>query len=152
MIETRRFPPLLAAAALVILIHQAADLATLLPTTDFGTPAGRAGQLLAAQARTPAILSADLLLVWALLAGGFPRALRIVAALHLSAGVLLLVLLPWFLLDAGQLAGGFAGSESLAFRIVVARTLLLLFLAGIGALIASRVLFSSARETSPGRT
>jgi len=149
--ETRRFAPLLAAAALVVLIHQAADLATLLPAADFATPAGRVGQLLAAEARTPAVLVGDLLLIWARLAGGFPTVLRVVAGLHLSAGALLLLLWPWFLLDAGKLAGGFAGPEALAFRVAIARTLLLLLLAGIGALLASRVLFLAAREVAPER-
>ena len=146
MIETRRFPPLLVAVALVILLHQTADLATLLPAADFGTPAGRVAQLLAALQRTPALVIADVLLSWALLAAGRANALRLLAGLHLGGGVLLLVLLPWFLLDAGTLAGGFAGSEALGFRILAARTLLLLLLAGSGAILAGRMLVSAARE------
>ena len=145
MIETHRFPPLLAAAALVVLLHQMADLATLLPFADLGTPAGRVGQLFAAQARTPALLVADLFLIWALVAGRLPAALRVVAGLHLTMGTLLLLLAPWFVIDAGRLAGG-SGTDTVAFQIVVGRTLLLLVFIGIGALLAGRVLFSAARE------
>jgi hypothetical protein len=151
VIETRRFPPLLAAAALVILIHQAADLTTLLPAADLATPAGRVSQLLVAQARTPAILIADVLLIWAVLASGFSGAVRVVAVLQLSFGVLLLLLLPWFLLDAAKLARGFAGPGSLAFRVFAARTLLVLFIAGIGSLVASRALFLAVREVAAVR-
>ncbi len=145
MIETHRFPALLAAASLVILLHQMADLATLLPVADLATPAGRVGQLFAAQARTPALLVGDLFLIWALLAGRSPGALRVVAGLHLTGGTLLLLLAPWFLIDAGRLAGG-SGTDTVAFQIVAGRTLLLLLLIGIGALLAGRVLFSAARE------
>jgi hypothetical protein len=146
MIETHRFPPLLGMAALLILLHQAADLATMLLSADLATPAGRVGQLFAAEARAPAILVADLFLVWALAAGGFSAGLRGLAALHLSVGALLLVLLPWFLLDAGNLASGFVGTTSLGFRILAARTLLLLVLAGIGGLLAGRRLLLAAGE------
>jgi hypothetical protein len=145
MIETHRFPALLAAASLVILLHQMADLATLLPVADLATPAGRVGQLFAAQARTPALLVGDLILIWALLARRSPGALRVVAGLHLTGGTLLLLLAPWFLIDAGRLAGG-SGTDTVAFQIVAGRTLLLLLLIGIGALLAGRVLFSAARE------
>lgn len=143
MIDARRFVPLLTGVAAVILIHQAADIGMLLPGTDFATPTGRVRLLLAVEAKSPGILTADLLLIWAWFAGGHHRALRLTRTLHLMLGALLLVFVPWFLVDAGRVAGVFAGTESLAFRIVVARTLLMLSLLGIGALLAGRALRTS---------
>jgi len=146
VIDGRRFTPILIGVAAVILIHQVADLATLLPGTDFATPAGRVRQLLAVEARSPGVLTADLLLIWALLRGGYRRGLRLTRTLHFGLGVLLLALVPWFLLDAGQVAGAFAGTESRAFRIVVSRTLLMLSLLGVGALLAGRALHGYLAE------
>ena len=146
MTEARRFLPLLAAVGAVVLLHQAADLALLLPATDFATPAGRVRQLLAVEARSPGLLAADILILWALVQLGSPRGLRVAGALHLLAGALLLVLFPVFLLDAGRLAGGFAGSEASAFRVVAGRTLFMLALLGLGGLLTGRSLTRVAKS------
>lgn len=146
MIETRRFTPLLTAVALVVLFHQVTDLAWMLPGVDFTTPAGRARQAIALEARSPGLLAADLMLIWALAAGRSQRPLRWVAGAHFAAGVALLLLCPLFLNDAGQLASGFGGAQSVAFRVVVARTLVMFLLLGVGALLAARALLALSRE------
>ena len=146
MIDARRFLPLMGAAGAVVLLHQLADLAQLLPATDFATPAGRVRQLLAVEARSPGLLCADILIIWALTLRGLREGLRVAGVVHLIVALLLLVLLPVFLLDAGSLAGGFAGSEAAAFRVVVGRTLLLLALLGLGGLLAARSLTRAARS------
>jgi putative effector of murein hydrolase LrgA (UPF0299 family) len=146
MIEPGRFLPLLLSAVAIILLNQAADLALLLPGTDFATPTGRVRQLLALEAKSPAIVTADLLLLWALLAGKWRRALRLTRAVHYLVGALLLALVPWFLSDAGRVAGNFGGIESLAFRIVVGRTLLMLLLLGIAALLVGKALQLALKE------
>jgi hypothetical protein len=144
--EPRRFLPLLAATAALILLHQVLDLATLLPGSDLGTPAGRVRQLLALAARSPGLLVADLLLIWAAIGWGATGGLRKLAVAHLVLGVVLLVLLPFFLLDAGRVAGTFGGAESVAFRVITARTLLVLSLFGAGSLVASRTLRSLSQS------
>ncbi len=145
MIESRPFVPVLAAVGGVILLHQAVDLAMLLPGTDFAIPAGRVHQLLAVEARSPGLVSADLLILWAMTARRSGQALRVAGTLHLAVGALLLVLLPVFLLDAGSLASEFGGAEATAFRVVVTRTLLMLAILGLGGLLAGRALFSAAQ-------
>jgi hypothetical protein len=142
----RRFIPVLLGAAAAILIHQLIDITSLLPGVDFSTSFGRVRQLLAIEARSPGILTADLLLVWAVVAGGHRRALRLTLTLHLVFGALLLLVVPWFLVDAGRVSGVFEGTESLAFRIVVARTLFMLALLGFGALLTGRALHNYLKE------
>jgi hypothetical protein len=142
MSEPRRFLPLLAATGALILLHQLLDLMTLLPASDLATPAGRVRQLLAMGARSPGLLVADLLLIWAAVRWGGGGNLRKLAGVHLVVGVVLLALLPFFLLDAGRVAASFGGMESVAFRVVTARTLLLLGLSGAGSLVAGRTLLS----------
>ena len=146
MTEPRRFLRLLAAAGAVILLHQAADLALLLPATDFATPAGRVRQLLAVEARSPGLLAADILILWALIRLDRSRGLRVAAGLHLIVGALLLALFPVFLLDAGRLAAGFGGSEASAFRVVAGRTLFMLALLGLGGLLTGRSLTRVAKS------
>ena len=146
MIEPRRFLPLLAATAALILLHQVLDVATLLPGSDLATPAGRVRQLLALSARSPGLLVADLLLIWAAIGWGAAAGLRKLAVAHLVLGVVLLVLLPFFLLDAGRVAASFGGAESVAFRVITARTLLVLSLFGVGSLVASRTLRSLSQS------
>jgi len=144
MIESRRFLPLLAASGALILLHQALDLVTLLPGSDLATPSGRVRQVLAFGGRSSAILVADFLLIWATLALGARGRLRTLAGVHFVIGGLLVVLLPLFLLDAGRVAGGFRGGESVAFRVLAGRTLLVLGVLGAGALVVGRTLLSLA--------
>ena len=146
MIDSRRFIPLLAAAGLVILAQQFVDVAQLLPSTDFATPAGRVRQLLALESRTPGLLTADLLMLWALIAARGTWLLRTAAGLHGLLGFGCLFLMPLFLADAGSLARGLSGSESAAFRVVVGRTLVVLTLLGVAGLIAGRALLTLRRE------
>jgi len=139
---SRRFLPLLAAAAGGILLHQAVDLLNFLPGSDLATPAGRTRQLLATVARSPALLTADALLIWALLSGGWLRAMRHLGAAHYVLGALSLLALPLFLSDAGRVAPSLSGSDVGAFRLVTVRTLVLLPLLGLGSLLAARALRS----------
>lgn len=140
MSEARRFFPVLAAASLVIMFHQALDLLSALSANDLATPAGRTRQLLATVARGPALLTADALLIWSLLARPDlgARYLPRLGTAHLILGGLLLLLWPVFLLDAGRLAGSFRGGEITGFRIVTIRTLLLLPLLGAGVILVGR--------------
>jgi putative effector of murein hydrolase LrgA (UPF0299 family) len=149
MIEARRFTPLLAAAGIVILLQQGLDVAQLLPSTDFATPAGRVRQLLALEARSPGLLVADFLLLWALLAAGLFRLRRVAAVTHLLVGLGLLALVPIFLGDAGHLIEGMAGGEATAFRIAVARTLGVLVALGSAGLLAGRFLLVGRARTLP---
>ena len=147
MIEARRFTPLLALVGIVILTQQALDVAQLLPSTDFATPAGRFRQLLALEARSPGFLVADALLLWAMLAAGLVSLRRAAGAVHLLVGLGLLGLIPLFLGDAGSLVEGMAGGEATAFRIAVARTLVVLLVLGGAGLWAGRSLLVPERET-----
>ena len=145
MNERRDFVRLLGAAALFILLHQLEDLAVLVPATDFATAAGRVRQLVAIEARSPALLTADFLLIWAAFRGNSRRLLGTLGFQHLALGPTLLVLLPVLLLDAGELSSGLAGTEWRAFRVVVARTLVVLAVSGIASFLAGRVLWRAAR-------
>lgn len=145
MSELRRFLPLALAVAGFILLHQLLDVAGVLPGSDLETPAGRVRQLLATEARSPAVLTADVLLLWALLGLGWARPVRLLGFLHLAVGVVLLIVAPLFLVDAGRVATGFSGAEASAFRVVMARALFMLVLLGIGALLAGRELVNLTR-------
>ena len=142
--DGRRWLPLLAAVGAVVLLQQVADVAVLLPATDLATPAGRVRQLLAVEARSPGLVAADLLLLSGLVLGRGSLRLRVAGTVHLAGGVLLLLLFPVFLRDAGSLAGGFGGSEASAFQWVAARTLLMLAGFGVVGLAAGRALFRLA--------
>ena len=142
--EARPWLPLLAAVGAVVLLQQVADVAVLLPATDLATPAGRVRQLLAVEARSPGLVAADLLLLSGMVLGRSALRLRVAGAVHLAGAVVLLVLFPVFLFDAGSLAAGFGGSEASAFQWVVARTLLMLAGFGLVGLGAGRALFRLA--------
>lgn len=149
MIEARRFTPLLAAVGIVILLQQGLDVAQLLPSTDFATPAGRVRQLFALEARSPGFLVADFLLLWALLAAGLFPLRRAAAVTHLLVGLGLLALIPIFLGDAGRLIEGMAGGEATAFRVAVARTFSVLAALGTAGLLAGRFLLVERPRTLP---
>ena len=148
MIESRRFIPLLGVVGLLIVAQQAFDIAQLLPSTDLATPVGRVRQLVALESRTPGLLTGDVLVLWALIAAGSRMLLRSAGGLHLLVGVLVLVLAPVFLRDAGSVVGGLSGNEAAAFRVVVARTLAVLALLGAAGLVAGRYLVVLPGETS----
>jgi hypothetical protein len=148
VIEVRRFTPLLAAVGIVILLQQLLDVAQLLPTIDFATTAGRVRQLLALEARSPGLLVADALLLWALLVAGLSSFRRAAGVVHLLVGLGLLALIPLFLHDAGNLVEGMAGGEATAFRVAVARTLGVLLGLGASGLWAGRFLLVPRLETS----
>ena len=142
MIEARRFYPVLAVASLVIMFHQALDLVSALSANDLATPAGRTRQLLATVARGPALLTADVLLIWSLLARPDlgARFLPRLGMAHFVFGGVFLLLWPVFLFDAGRLASSFRGGEITGFRVVTIRTLLVLPLLGAGAILVGRKL------------
>jgi len=146
VIDSRRFIPLLTAVGLVIFAQQAADILQFVPSNDLATPAGRIRQLLALESRTPGLLTADLLLLWALIASRGAELLRAAAGVHGVIGLLLLALLPMLPGDAASIAGGLSGGESAAFRVAVGRTLFVLVLLGIAGLLAGRVLLALRRE------
>jgi hypothetical protein len=146
MTAAKPFIPLLMVVGGVILLQQAVDLALLLPGVDFATPAGRVRQLLAVESRSPGLLAADLLLLWGSILGGKRQVLLGAGALHLTVGALLLALLPLFLVDAGSLAHGFGSGEATAFKVVVARTLLVLAFLGLAGLLGGRALRTLTRD------
>ena len=151
MIQYRRFYPILASVAVVILIHQAIDVMSALPSSDLATPMGRTRQLLTALARGPAGLTADAILIWALVADDRLEPLRALGLIHYGLAGLCLLALPVFVVDAGRLASTFGGGEVTGFRIVSLRTILLLVLLGAGALKVGRLLRIQAGEPTPAK-
>ena len=129
----RRFLPILAAVGLIILVHQALDLVSLTEGADLGTPTGRLGVVAILWTRGPALLTGDLFLILAALLAPWARALAMLAAVHLVAGVAALVEAPFFLADAGQMAGDIALPGLASFRITVIRILAALIVLGVGA-------------------
>jgi hypothetical protein len=142
------FLPLAIAAAGFILLQQGFDLAGVLPGSDLGTPAGRIRQLIAMEAKTPALIAADALALWALFRLGARTSLRWAGFVHLAAGAIALLLVPVFLVDAGRVASGFAGPEAFAFRLVVVRTLAVGTLLGAALVLAGRELTGPSRWSS----
>lgn len=147
MNEARRFFPLLLAVGCVVLVLQGVDLLAVLAGSDLGVPGGRVRQLLAVESRSPGALTADLLVIWSLLGQGKWGALRVLGALHWVLGALLLLAVPLFLSDAGSMATGFAGAPLSAFRVVVVRTLGMLGLLSLLAILVGRALRLAARES-----
>ena len=125
MNPARRFFPILAAAALVILFHQVSSL--------FAALAG----------------TADVLLIWAAVGLVHRRALRALGGAHYAAGAVALLAAAMFLSDAGAMASAVGGKEISSYRIVVLRILLLLLVGGAAALIVARQLSALARAPSP---
>ena len=145
-LPARRFLPVLAAAAIVILLHQASDLSAGLIGTDLRLPASRIRLVSTIGTRGAALLCSDILLVWAALGLSHSRALRALGALHYAGGALALLAVPLFVLDAGRMASTVAAVEMSTYRMVVLRTLILLLAAGAGAVVAAAQLSGLGRR------
>lgn len=150
MNHRRRFLLILAAAGLLLLVHQLADLAPILSETDLATPAGRVRLVTILEGRASPFLLADVFLVWAALALSRGGAVRVFGALHLMLGVMMVVATPFFVLDAGRLAGSISGAEVVQYRVIVARTLGVLAGLGGSALVAGRAIWRLGREIPAG--
>lgn len=146
MSELKRFFPILAAVAVLILIQQAADLSSGLPAIDFATPSGRMRQLMATAARSPAALTADFLLILAILGGGWNGWLRPLGIMHVAIAGLCFLALPFFLADAGRVASTFSGPQVTSYRLLVIRTLVLLPTLGIIGILVGRSLLVRSRQ------
>lgn len=142
----RRFFSILAAAGLLLLVLQLVDLAPMLTEADLATPAGRVRVVTLLQGRAFPILLADVSLVWTSVALSRGGAVRVIGALHLMLGTLMVLVAPFFLVDAGRLAGAIPGGQVSAFRIIVARTLVVLGVLGGCALAAGRLIWRLGRQ------
>ena len=148
MSPARRFFPILAAAALVILFHQVSDLFAALAGTDIHIPASRMRLVTGLGSRGAALVTADVLLIWAAVGLHGGGALRSLGGANYACGALALLAAAIFLLDAGKTASAVGGNEISTYRIVVVRTLVLFLAGGAGALIAARQLFGLADAPS----
>jgi hypothetical protein len=150
MSQRRPFLLILAAAGLLLLVQQLADLAPILSDTDLATPSGRVRLVTILAGRSSPFLLADVFLVWAALALSRGGAVRVFGALHLMLGVLMVVATPFFLLDAGHLAGAISGAEVAAYRVIVVRTLGVLAVLGLSALVAGGAIWRLGRAIPAG--
>lgn len=149
MIPQRRFVRVLAAAGALLVVQQLSDLAPLLSQADLATPAGRVRLVTVLAGRVSPFLLADVSLVWAAVALSQGGAARVLGALHLMLGVVMIVVTPFFLADAGRLAGVMSGEEVAAYRVIVTRTLGVLTVLGVTVLMAGRDIWRSSRPVSP---
>ena len=151
MISERRFLPIVAAVGALVLVQQAADLDIVLAGTDLIMPAGRMRFLTTIGTRGAALLTADVLLIWATVALAYRRGLQLLGAVHLALGGVALIAAPVFLVDAGRLVAAIGGREIVTYRVLVVRTVLLLVLWGIAGLLAGRLLsgLSKTPATDP---
>ena len=92
----RRFFSILAAAGLLLLVLQLVDLAPMLTEADLATAAGRVRVVTLLQGRAFPILLADVSLVWTTVALSRGGAVRVIGALHLMLGALMVVVAPFF--------------------------------------------------------
>jgi hypothetical protein len=147
----RRFLPILAAAGVLVLLHQLSDAATALRGADLHTPGGRLQIVGMIGTRAVALMTADVLLIWSALALSHGPALRILAMVHLVLGGLALVAVPFFVIDAGALANTVGGRALPTYRVFVARILGFLLAGGVAGLIAGRQLVSISPGPVPER-
>ena len=141
----RRFVPILAAAGAVMLLHQVADLAAAIGGADPATPTGRLGLVAVIWTRGPALLAADLILVGAALRAPWTRLLAGLAVAHVLLGIGAVATAPFFLRDAGHMAGSISVAELTSFRITVLRILAALIILGAGAVIVGLSLVGAGR-------
>src|ERR1041384_661921 len=141
----------LAAAGVLVLLHQLSDAATALRGADLHTPGGRLQIVGMIGTRAVALMTADVLLIWSALALSHGPALRILAMVHLVLGGLALVAVPFFVIDAGALANTVGGRALPTYRVFVARILGFLLAGGVAGLIAGRRLVSISPGPVPER-
>lgn len=149
MNPARRFFPILAAAALVILFHQLSSLFVALAGTDLHVPASRLRLVTGVRSRGAALVTSDVLLTWAAVGLVHTRALRALVGAHYAAGAVALLGAVMFLSDAGTMASAVGGNDIASYRMVVLRTLLVLLAGGATALIAARQLSALSRQSLP---
>jgi len=128
-------------------VQQLFDLAPMISEADLATPAGRVRLVTLLEGRVSPFLLADVFLVWTVAALSRGGAARVIGALHVMLGALMVAAAPFFLLDAGRLAGAFSSPEVAAYRVIVARTLFVLAVLGGSALVAGRLIWRLGRET-----
>lgn len=141
----RRFLPILAAGGALILMHQGLDLLAVTGEADVATPTGRLGLVAVLWTRGPALLAADVCLMLAAVLASWKRALAGLAMLHLLLGAAALAEAPFFVLDAGRMAGSIAGPELTSFRLTVVRLLTALLTVGAGATVVGITLLAPQR-------
>jgi hypothetical protein len=135
MSSVRDMLPLLAVAAVIVLLHQGLDVFTHAAGADLGSASGRGGLVAALWSRAPALISADVFLVAAAQHLSWKPALRALSLLHILAGAAALAVLPVFLSDAGGIASQVTVAELTPFRISVARMLIGFLALGIGSVV-----------------
>jgi hypothetical protein len=147
----RRFLSILALVGVIILVHQGLDLLSLAGGADLATPTGRLGLVAILWTRGPALLTADAFLVMAAVLSSWTRLLAVMAIIHLLLGAAALSDAPFFLADAGRMAGTIATPGLTSFRITVVRILAALITIGVGAAVAGVSLVQVGRpERKPG--
>ena len=139
-----RFLPILAAAGVVVAVHQLADAASALTGTDLSVAGSRMRLLATIGTRGPALMTADIFMLWSALALANGRALRALGVLHLLLGGLALVAIPVFVTDAGAVASTIGPRGFLAYRMLVARMVTILLAGGMAGLVAGRQLSTLA--------
>lgn len=144
----RRFLPILAAVGAIILMHQGLDLLSATDGADLAIPTGRLGLVAILWTRGPALLTADVFLITAAILSPWTRMLAVLAIVHLLAGAAALLEAPFFLADAGRMAGTIAAPELTSFRITVVRILAALIILGAAATFAGLSLVRTARPDS----
>ncbi len=139
MISARRFAPILATAGAIILAQQVADLIPALIATDMQVAQSRLQLFAGLGSRGPALVTADVFLVWATISLAHRGGIRVVGGVHLALGVLALVAVPLLMRDAGAVVYQ-VGTGIATYRAVVIRLLLFLLTFGVGGLLAGRTL------------
>jgi hypothetical protein len=147
----RRFLPILAAVGVVVLLHRLSDASAALRGSDLHTPGGRLQLAGMIGTRAVAFITADVLVIWPVVALSHRGALRILAVLHIAVGGLALVALPFFVADAGALASTVGGRALFTYRFFVTRILGFLLAGGVVGLYAGAQLSAIGRQLSaPG--
>ena len=141
----RRFLPILAVVGAIILMHQTLDLLSVSAGADIATPTGRLGLVAILWTRGPALLAADVCLVLAAVLSSRTRLLVVLAIVHLVGGAAALLEAPFFLADAGRMAGSISVPELTSFRITVLRILVVLLTVGAGSMVAGMSLLREGR-------
>jgi hypothetical protein len=137
---------LLYVAGIVILLDQAADLASTLLTRPLepAAPAWRFGAFGLLMARVSALVLADAMILTAAIQLGHRKVLRVLGALHLLLALALLGVIAFFLLDAVQLRRGLRPEVRQSFELAALRALLV---TGLMVVLAGWVGLASLRVT-----
>lgn len=140
-----RFLPIGLAAAGLVLIHQLLELQGILGGIDLAMPGDRMRLLNGLEARLPALLLVDVLLVVAILHRGAIGPIKGLGWAHVAGGTLALLAVPLFFRDAGSMASAVGAGELASFRVLVVRTAGVLAALGAGSVIAGLRIRTMAR-------